>query len=73
MPRPVAIRADYRNDAGFLLRLEVAVGKDDRQTADWRKDTSALIRQLALRLLEADTNKNQGKEGKGSRSSLKTA
>lgn len=75
MPRPVAIRVSYRDDAGFLLRLEAAVGKDDRQTADWRKETSTLIRQLSLRLLEADTSLNLGKEkdGKSKRSSLKTA
>jgi hypothetical protein len=75
MPRPVAVRVDYRNDAGFLLRFDAAVSKDDRQTADWRKETSALIRQLVLRLLEADASRSTEKEknGKGNRSSLKTA
>jgi hypothetical protein len=60
MPRPVAIRLSYRDDAGFLLRLESAVLKDDRQTPEWRDDTAKQIRQLAMRLLEADASKNMG-------------
>lgn len=60
MSRPVAMRSDYRNDAGFLLRLESAIVKDVRQTEDWRNETAQLIRKLSMRLLEADARKNMG-------------
>lgn len=76
MPRPVAIRVSYRDDAGYLLRLEAAVVKDERQTQQWRDETARLTRQLSMRLLEADASKNMGgeKKGKGGRSeSLKIA
>ena len=55
MPRPVKIRVCYREDAGYLLRLEAAVQKDDRQSAKWRDETAKQIRGLAMRLLEADS------------------
>ena len=54
------MRSDYRNDAGFLLRLESAIVKDVRQTEDWRNETAQLIRKLSMRLLEADARKNMG-------------
>jgi len=54
MSRPVAIRASYRNDAAFLLRLEAAVAKDERQGEEWRSSTCQSIRALAMRLLQAD-------------------
>jgi len=54
MPRPVAIRASYRDDASHLLRLEAAISKDRRQTQSWRVGTMRLVRKLALRLLEAE-------------------
>ena len=57
MPRPVSIRVNYRDDASFLLRLEAAVVKDTSQSEGWRKETAQMIRQLSLRLLEADKNK----------------
>lgn len=54
MPRPVAIRADgYRDDGAFLLRLEDAVSRDEKQPAEWRRETCAMIRTLANRLLAA--------------------
>ena len=53
MPKPVQIRASYRDDAAFLIRLESAVAKDDRQTEEWRRETCADIRRLSVRLLEA--------------------
>jgi hypothetical protein len=65
MPRPVSIRLSYRDDAGFLLRLEAAVGKDERQTSGWRKQTAQLIRQLAMRLLKADAGMGGETEDKG--------
>jgi hypothetical protein len=60
MPRPVAIRLSYRDDAGFLLRLEAAVVKDERQTTEWRDETAKQIRQL-----EADASKNMGGDSSG--------
>jgi hypothetical protein len=54
MPRPVKIRVSYREDAGFLLRLEAAVAKDERQSEGWRQETTGLIRKLAMKLLEAE-------------------
>lgn len=53
MAKPVQIRASYRDDAAFLIRLETAVTKDDRQTEGWRKETVKQIRALSLRLLSA--------------------
>jgi len=75
MPRPVAIRVSYRDDAGYLLRLEAAVVKDERQTQEWRDDTARLTRQLSMRLLQADTDRNMGtdRDKKGRSESLKIA
>lgn len=70
MPRPVAMRADYRNDAGFLIRLESAIVKDVRQTEDWRNETAQLIRKLSMRLLEADARKNMGGRNTSHRASV---
>jgi hypothetical protein len=47
------MRASYRDDAAFLLRLEAAVAKDTRQTEAWRKETGGMVHNLALRLLSA--------------------
>ena len=60
MPRPVSTRASYRDDASFLLRLEAALSKDDRQSRTWRVGTTKIARKLALRLLEADARVNMG-------------
>jgi len=51
--KPVQIRASYRDDAAFLLRLETAVAKDNRQTEPWRKETCKMLRELSQRLLSA--------------------
>ena len=53
MPKPVQMRASYRDDAAFLLRLEAAVSKDTRQTEAWRTETVAMVHALAVRLLTA--------------------
>ena len=53
MAKPVQIRASYRDDAAFLLRLEAAVAKDNRQTEPWRKETCNKLRELSQRLLSA--------------------
>ena len=54
MPRPVKIRVSYRDDASFLLRLEAAVVRDDRRPEEWKTETAGMIRQLAMRLLDAE-------------------
>jgi hypothetical protein len=53
MAQPVKVRVSYRDDAAYLLRLEEAVGKDDRQPEDWRKETCKTLRDLSVRLLQA--------------------
>jgi len=64
VPRPVKMRVSYRDDGGYLLRLEAAVLLDDRQTDAWRRETAGLARALALRLLEADGDKSTVPERK---------
>jgi hypothetical protein len=54
MPRPVAIRASYRNDAAFLLRLEEAIGKDPAMRDAWKRTGAKLIRPLVHHLLTAE-------------------
>lgn len=54
MSRPVVIRANYRDDAAYLLRLEQAVLKDDRRAPNWRDKIAAQVRSLALTFLEAE-------------------
>jgi hypothetical protein len=53
VPRPVAVRVSYRTDAAYLLRLEEAIEKDTRQSADWRKKAKDLARKLSQMLLAA--------------------
>jgi hypothetical protein len=43
----------YRTDAAYLLRLEEAIEKDARQSADWRKNAKDLARKLSQMLLAA--------------------
>jgi hypothetical protein len=57
--KPVSIRASYRDDAAFLIRLETAISKDDRQTEEWRKETCAQVRALSVRLLSAKIDGEQ--------------
>jgi hypothetical protein len=59
MPRPVAIRVSYRNDAAFLLRFEEAVSKDLNQTEEWRRKVCEKSRELAQLLL---TSKDSSKQ-----------
>ena len=80
MSRPVAIRVSWRDDAGYLLRLQAAVLKDGQQTEAWRETTAEMIRQLAMRLLEADAQKpkratepKRASASGGSSESLKSA
>lgn len=48
------MRASYRDDAAFLLRLETAVSKDTRKTEQWRTQACSQIRTLVQTLLEVD-------------------
>jgi hypothetical protein len=54
MARPVSMRANYRADGAYLLRLEAALFKDRRRSAAWRTGSARMARRLALRLLGAD-------------------
>lgn len=54
MARPVSMRANYRADGAYLLRLETALLKDRRRSASWRTGSARMARRLALRLLGAD-------------------
>jgi hypothetical protein len=47
----VSVRASYRDDASFLIRLEKAIEADDKQDQKWRDETVAQVRNLAVRLL----------------------
>jgi len=53
MARPVAIRASYRNDAAYLLRLEEAIERDTNQDDKWKSETGRMARELAQKLLTA--------------------
>jgi hypothetical protein len=54
MARPVSMRANYRADGAYLLRLETALLKDRRRSVAWRTGSARMARRLALRLLGAD-------------------
>jgi hypothetical protein len=66
MGRPVTVRASYRDDASFLIRLEKAVEADDRKSSEWRTETCRLIRALAVRFLEADESLSAASEPRAS-------
>jgi len=55
MPRTVQMRACYRDDAAYLLRLEGAVAKDERRSDAWRKKAIGLLHKVAILFLEADS------------------
>jgi hypothetical protein len=54
MSRPVEMRVSYCDDAAYLLRLEKAVTKDERQPVAWRNNTAKMVRRLSLQLLNAE-------------------
>lgn len=56
MAQPVKIRASYRQDAAYFLRLEEAVEKDDRQPLEWRQDICAQLRALAVRFMQTKSS-----------------
>jgi len=65
--RPVSVRASYRNDASYLLRLEAALAKDERQTEEWRNRMVRAVRGVAQDLLEADRRSNLGSTTRSSK------
>ena len=56
MPRPVAIRVSYRDDAAYMLRLEEAVSRDTRRTDAWRRKVLGLLHEVAMVFLQADAD-----------------
>ena len=52
MPRPITMRGSYRDDAGYLIRLEAADMKDDRHQPAWCKLVTQKARELAVLFLE---------------------
>lgn len=57
MPRPVAMRVDYRGDGAYLLRLNGALLKDERETQAWRDESAKMALDLARRLLDAESRR----------------
>jgi hypothetical protein len=53
----------YRDDAAYLLRLEGAVTKDDRQSDAWRRKVLLHLHAVATLFLQADTQ-GLGESGK---------
>jgi hypothetical protein len=52
----VSIRVSYRDDAAYLLRLEGAVAKDDRQSDAWRRKVLHHLHAVATLFLQADVH-----------------
>ena len=48
------IHLSYRDDAGFMMRLEAAVLGDKRQSEQFRQETASAVRTLAEQLLLKD-------------------
>jgi hypothetical protein len=75
VPKPVQLRASYRADGAYLLRLISAIEKDDRQGVKWREETKAMTLALAQRLIavkDDDTANTQKKPAAASVASAKT-
>jgi len=51
MPRPVAVRTSYRNDAAYFLRYESAIERDEEAEETWQQDVLGHLRALAQLLL----------------------
>ncbi len=66
MPRPVAMRVSYGNDAAYLLRLQAAVKKDTRRSPAWIKDVSRCLNRVTSLFLEAEAKDLGGGEAASS-------
>lgn len=53
MVRPIKIRASYKNDAGFLVRLSEAIEKDGRLTSEEKQALLGHIGALITLLMRA--------------------
>lgn len=62
MPRPVAMRVHYRADGAYLLRLQGALLKDERESLPWRSETAKMALDLARRLLDAEARRSSSKD-----------
>jgi hypothetical protein len=59
VPKPVAVKANYREDTAYLVRFETAILKDVDLPEDWRKKFAQAAHELASQCLEADDIKNR--------------
>jgi hypothetical protein len=59
VPKPVGVRASYREDTAYLVRFETAILKDVDLPEDWRRKFAQAAHELASKCLEADVLKNQ--------------
>jgi hypothetical protein len=51
--RPVVIRVSYNADVAHLLRLSEACGRDNRQSASWKREEVRLNRLYVQHLMKA--------------------
>ena len=63
MPRPVAVRVSYRNDAAWILRFTTAVRKDARRSEAWKDKLSHHLNEVAQMLLQAEAEDLGGGDG----------
>lgn len=49
MGRLPKVRASYRNDAMYMLRLAEAIDRDPKRTDEWKQESRRLLHQLVDR------------------------
>ncbi len=54
MPQPVKVRVSFQQDMSFLMRLKVAIEKDDKRSPAWKKRVLPAIDGLRELFLEAE-------------------
>lgn len=59
MARPVEIRKSYAADAGLFARFIEAIGKDPRQSDDWKNEVQKHLRALVDLFLRARMEKQK--------------
>jgi hypothetical protein len=59
VPKPVAVRANYREDTAYLVRFETAILKDADLPEEWRRKFAHAAHGLAAMCLEADEVKRR--------------
>ena len=55
MAREVKIRANYKQDAGYLLRLARAVELDPKRSPAWKREIVSTLTSLSVKLLQSGT------------------